>query len=52
MFNTLVDRFRRERASRRLYEHARIEADPMSHPALRGMSKAELADIALNIGRR
>lgn len=52
MFNTIADRLRRERASRRLFEQARIESDPLSHPELRRMSPAELADISLRIGRR
>ena len=52
MFTAIADRFRRERASRRLFERARIESDPLSHPELRGLSPAELADISLRMGRR
>ncbi len=52
MLNTLAERFRRERASRRLFERARLESDPLSHPELRGLSPAELADISLRFGRR
>jgi len=52
MFSAIADRIRRERASRRLFERARIESDPLSHPELRGLSPAELADISLKVARR
>jgi len=45
MFNGIVSRYRRAQASRRLFTEARYVADPLSHPAFRGMSQRELADI-------
>jgi hypothetical protein len=45
MFTDIVSRYRRARASRRLFTEARYAADPLSHPAFRNMSQRELADI-------
>ncbi len=52
MLTRIAARIRRERASRALFERARIESDPLSHPDLRGLSPAQLADISLRMGRR
>lgn len=45
MFVGIVSRYRRARASRRLFTEARYVSDPLSHPALRNMSPRELADL-------
>ena len=45
MFQGILNRYRRASASRRLFTEARYVADPLSHPALRGMSQRELADL-------
>jgi hypothetical protein len=45
MFQGILNRYRRAGASRRLFTEARYVADPLSHPALRGMSQRELADL-------
>jgi hypothetical protein len=45
MFRTIINRYRRAGASRRLFTEARYISDPLSHPALRGMSQRELADL-------
>lgn len=45
MLQGIRDRYRRTRASRRLFAEARYIADPLSHPELRTMSPRELADI-------
>ncbi len=45
MFRTIVARYRRAQASRRLFTEARYIADPLSHPAFRDMTARELADI-------
>jgi len=45
MIQTLLTRYRRAGASRRLFTEARYISDPLSHPVLRAMSQRELADL-------
>jgi hypothetical protein len=45
MFETLLTRYPRIGAARRLFEEARLVSDPLSHPELRRMRPHELADI-------
>ena len=45
MIQTLLARYRRAGASRRLFTEARYLSDPLSHPVLRAMSQRELADL-------
>ncbi len=45
MIKLFWNRLRHAEATRQLFAEAGYAADPLSHPALKAMSAAELADI-------